>query len=105
MKNKAAAQRFKSITDPVARKRLLTTFAPQDANALEPFAPNDKGEIRFVSRQEAIDRGIKLYTSARLCEFTKNWRCDDGRLVTLRRVATGNSFGADRAYNSTAVPA
>ncbi|PTU30955.1 hypothetical protein [Stenotrophobium rhamnosiphilum] len=105
MKNKPAAQRFTHITDPVARKRLLTTFAPQDAKTLEPFKPTERGEIRFVSRQESVDEGYSHYTSERLCEFSKVYRCDDGRLVVLRRVATGNSFGADRAYNSTAVPA
>ena len=104
MKNPAAIKRFGHVADPIARKRLLTAFAPQDSAALEPFEPDADGRICFISRQEAAERGLKWYASETLCALTKLYECVDGRLVTLRRTATGNSFGADRARNSSAVP-
>lgn len=103
MKNPTAIKQFGHIADPIARKRLLTTFAPQDSAALAPFDPDADGRIRFVSRLEAQERCLKWYASEALCAFSKNYETQDGRLVCLRRTATGNSFGADRARNS-AVP-
>lgn len=104
MKNPTAIKRFGHVAEPIARKRLLTAFAPQDSAALAPFQPDAQGRIRFLSRQEALDIGSRWYASETLCCLTKVYECVDGRLVTLRRTATGNSFGADRARNSSAVP-
>ena len=85
-----------------ARQLLLTMVAAPRAEHVRRLNPDPDGVLPYCSRQEAIDRGLSVYTGA-VSQLDKPLKVKDapahyGGWCSIRFTANGNTQGQLRAH-------